>query len=308
MLSPTGPCGSSGSPCSSTGWTSTSSGASSDQLKAAFGVGDTAIGAPVLGVHPGQRDRHAAVGLPGRPLEPDPGHGGDHRRCGRSSAPWAAWCPPSAFGLLVVIRGSLGFGQAITDPSGSSVIADFYGTERRGQGLLHPAVPELRRPRRGPRHRRRPRPALPRPGLAGGLLRLALPRAPRRLHVLAAARAEPRHGGPGARDAQRRDGGGRRRRAAPLPARVPPLPRATWSTGCARTCGTILRIPTMRYALVGVSTVGFVVTAVGDLDADFYQNQLDLTQQAANGDLRRCWPSSAASPAPSRAGGSPTGG
>ena len=38
------------------------------------------------------------AGLPGRPLEPDPGHGGDDRGRGRSSAPWAAWCPrpPSA--------------------------------------------------------------------------------------------------------------------------------------------------------------------------------------------------------------------
>ena len=43
--------------------------------------------------------------------------------------------PTAAFGLLVVIRGSLGFGQAITDPSGSSVIADYYGTERRGKAF-----------------------------------------------------------------------------------------------------------------------------------------------------------------------------
>ena len=43
--------------------------------------------------------------------------------------------PTSAFVLLVVIRGTLGFGQAVTDPSGSSVIADFYGTERRGRAF-----------------------------------------------------------------------------------------------------------------------------------------------------------------------------
>jgi len=47
--------------------------------------------------------------------------------------------------------------------------------------------------------------------------------------------------------------------------------------------GTILRIPTMRYALVGVSTVGFVVTAVATWMPNFYQNQLHLSQQAANG-------------------------
>ena len=39
----------------------------------------------------------------------------------------------------------------------------------------------------------------------------------------------------------------------------------------------------MRYALVGVSTVGFVVTAVATWMPTFYQNQLHLTQQASNG-------------------------
>jgi MFS family permease len=46
---------------------------------------------------------------------------------------------------------------------------------------------------------------------------------------------------------------------------------------------TILAIPTMRYALVGVSTVLFVVTAVATWMPNFYQNQLHLSQQAANG-------------------------
>ena len=53
--------------------------------------------------------------------------------------------------------------------------------------------------------------------------------------------------------------------------------------GLRKDVGTILRIPTMRYALVGVSTVGFVVTAVATWMPNFYQNQLHLTQQAANG-------------------------
>ena len=53
--------------------------------------------------------------------------------------------------------------------------------------------------------------------------------------------------------------------------------------GLRQDCGTILRIPTMRYALVGVSTVGFVVTAVATWMPNFYQNQLHLSQQASNG-------------------------
>ena len=53
--------------------------------------------------------------------------------------------------------------------------------------------------------------------------------------------------------------------------------------GLRKDVGTILRIPTMRYALVGVSTVGFVVTAVATWMPTFYQNQLHLSQQASNG-------------------------
>jgi len=43
----------------------------------------------------------------------------------------------------------------------------------------------------------------------------------------------------------------------------------------------IINIPTLRFALVGVSTVGFVVTAVGTWMPSFYQNQLGLTQGKA---------------------------
>src|SRR6202042_705480 len=58
---------------------------------------------------------------------------------------------------------------------------------------------------------------------------------------------------------------------------------AQMTDGLRKDVGTILRIPTMRYALVGVSTVGFVVTAVATWMPNFYQNQLHLTQQASNG-------------------------
>ena len=57
---------------------------------------------------------------------------------------------------------------------------------------------------------------------------------------------------------------------------------ADMAGGLRKDVGTILRIPTMRYALVGVSTVLFVVTAVATWMPNYYQNQLHLTQQAAN--------------------------
>ena len=43
--------------------------------------------------------------------------------------------PVGAFGLLIVLRGALGFGQAVTDPSSSSLLADYYGIERRGRAF-----------------------------------------------------------------------------------------------------------------------------------------------------------------------------
>jgi MFS family permease len=53
--------------------------------------------------------------------------------------------------------------------------------------------------------------------------------------------------------------------------------------GLRKDVGTILKIPTMRYALIGVSTVGFVVTAVATWMPSFYQLQLHQSQTHANG-------------------------
>ena len=57
-------------------------------------------------------------------------------------------------------------------------------------------------------------------------------------------------------------------------------------SGLNRDMRVIMNIPTLRYALVGVSTVGFVVTAVGTWMPSFYQNQLGLTQTKATAHLR----------------------
>src|SRR6202453_543780 len=107
---------------------------SSDQIKAAFGVGDTAIGllfsAFIL--------VNGIVALPA-------GYLADRwNRTRPLAVRIVAWSiisalgglgPTAAFGLWVLVRSTLGFGQAITDPSGSSVIADYYGTERRGKAF-----------------------------------------------------------------------------------------------------------------------------------------------------------------------------
>jgi MFS family permease len=189
--------------------------------------------------------------------------------------------PTTAFGLLVVIRASLGFGQAITDPSGSSVIADYYGTERRGRAFsiqqclsyvglgMGLAIGGVLGPLFDGRGWRVAFFVSLFPGLLVAYFCWRLPEPSRgaadRAHVLASDEMELAH-----------------------EERPPLFPHGfrhfatDMVDGLRKDVGTILRIPTMRYALVGVSTVGFVVTAVATWMPNFYQNQLHLHQQAAN--------------------------
>jgi MFS family permease len=190
--------------------------------------------------------------------------------------------PTTAFGLLVVIRASLGFGQAVTDPSGSSVIADYYGTERRGRAFsiqqclsyvglgMGLAIGGAIGPLFDGHGWRVAFFVSLFPGLLVAYFCWRLPEPSRgtadRAHVTHSEEMEL------AED------------------KGPPLfPHGfgrfvgDMGRGLRQDCGTILRIPTMRYALVGVSTVGFVVTAVATWMPNFYQNQLHLSQQASNG-------------------------
>jgi MFS family permease len=254
---------------------------SSNQIKAAFGVGDTAIG--VL---------FSAFILVNGIVTMPAGYLADRWNRTRAMAVTiAAWSvisalgglvPTAAFGLLVVIRASLGFGQAITDPSGSSVIADYYGTERRGRAFsiqqclsyvglgMGLAIGGAIGPMFDGHGWRVAFFVSLFPGLVVAYLCWRLPEPSRgtadRAHV---ARTE---------EMELAEGDG------------PPLfPHGfghfvgDMVDGLRRDVGTILRIPTMRYALVGVSTVGFVVTAVATWMPNFYENQLNLSQQAANG-------------------------
>ena len=254
---------------------------SSDQIKTAFGVGDTAIGL-----------LFSAFILVNGIVTMPAGYLADRWNRTRAMAVtivlWSfisalgGLVPTAAFGLLVVIRASLGFGQAITDPSGSSVVADYYGTERRGRAFsiqqclsyvglgmglaIGGAIGPLF-------HGQGWRVAFfvsLFPGLVVAWLCWRLPEPSRgtadRAHVLQRDEMELAEG----------DG--------------PPLfPQGfrhflgDMVDGLHKDVGTILRIPTMRYALVGVSTVGFVVTAVATWMPNFYQNQLHLSQQASNG-------------------------
>ena len=188
--------------------------------------------------------------------------------------------PAGAFGLLLVLRGGLGFGQAVTDPSGSSLLADYYGIERRGRaysiqqclsymglgaGLT---IGSFFGTHFGHYGWRLAFGVSIIPGLATAFLCWRLP--------------EPRRGSADRGHVTHHEG-----------LEVTTEHRALFPDGAARFAKdmvvglredvkTILRIPTMAYALVGVSTILFAVTAVSTWMPTLYQRQFHLSQASSN--------------------------
>jgi MFS family permease len=189
--------------------------------------------------------------------------------------------PVGAFWLLVVLRGALGFGQAVTDPSGSSLIADYYGTERRGTAFsvqqclsyvglgLGLAIGSFFGTHFGHHGWRLAFLVSIVPGLIIAVLCLRLPEPLRgtadRAHVTGATGIELAE-----------------------PTKQPLFPEGVGRfakdtvAGLKTDVRTILGIPTMRDALIGVSSILFVVTAVGTWMPTFYERQLHLPQGRAN--------------------------
>jgi MFS family permease len=253
----------------------------SDQLKSAFHVGDTAIAVLFS----------AFILVNGIATLPS-GYLADRwNRTKAMAVTIVAWSvisavggivPTSAFVLLVVVRGTLGFGQAITDPSGSSVIADFYGLEKRGKafsiqqclnyvglgaGLV---IGGALGPLFGGQGWRVAFFVSFIPGLLVAWMCWRLPEPSRgtadRAHVTHADEMEVSD-----------------EELGPLFPRGVRVFMREMASGLNRDMRVIVGIPTLRFALVGVSTVGFVVTAVGTWMPSFYQNQLGLTQGQATG-------------------------
>jgi MFS family permease len=199
--------------------------------------------------------------------------------------------PTSAFWLLILIRAALGGGQAVTDPSGSSVIADYYGTDRRGkafsiQQCLSYVGLGL--------------------GLAIGGALGPIGYVVRHGHVISSGHGwrwaffvslvpglviaymlwklkEPSVGTADRGTVTNRSGN-----EMELAEDRPPLfPHGfrhfmgDMVEGLRKDVGTIWNIPTMRYALVGVSTVGFVVVAVATWMPSFYELQLHQSETHA---------------------------
>jgi MFS family permease len=188
--------------------------------------------------------------------------------------------PAGAFGLLVVMRGALGFGQAVTDPSGSSLLADFYGIDRRGRaysiqqcliyvGLgLGLAIGSFFGTHFGSYGWRLAFGVSIFPGLLIAYFCWRLPEPRRgtadRAHVTRDSDMEVA----GERQPLFPEGGSRF--------------LVDMVTGLRADVKTILSIPTMRYALVGVSTILFVVTALASWMPTLYERQFHLSQGSAN--------------------------
>ena len=253
----------------------------SDQLKAAFGVGDTAIAVLFS----------AFILVNGIATLPS-GYLADRwNRTKAMAVTIVAWSvisalgglvPTSAFVVLVIIRGTLGFGQAITDPSGSSVIADFYGLEQRGKAFsiqqclnyvglgVGLVIGGALGPLFGGQGWRVAFFVSVIPGLLVAWMCWRLPEPRRgtadRAHVTKSEQMEVSDEDLG-----------------PLFPHGVRVFLFDMVSGLRRDLRVIIGIPTLRFALVGVSTVGFVGTAVGTWMPSFYQNQLGLTQGQATG-------------------------
>lgn len=251
----------------------------SNQIEKAFGVGDFQIGVLFS----------AFIVVNGIATMPASYLGDRWNRTKIMAITIAAWSllsalgggvPAGAFGLLVVMRGALGFGQAVTDPSGSSLLADYYGIDRRGRaysiqqcliyvGLgLGLAIGSFFGTHFGHYGWRLAFGVSIFPGLFVAYLCWRLPEPSRgtadRAHVTHEAGMEVATG------------------------RLPLFPEGLshfvvdMGRGLKQDVKTILAIPTMRYALVGVSSILFVVTAVSTWMPTFYERQFHLAQGPAN--------------------------
>jgi MFS family permease len=243
------------------------------QIKATFHVGDLAIGVLMS----------AFVAVNGLVTVPA-GYLADrwrrNRTIGHTVIGWSAITALTAtapnFGLLVGIRTLLGFGQAVTEPSAGSLLADTYPLEQRGRAFavqqclsfvgfgVGVSVAAQIATHLGWRY------AFLLVGIPGALIALACYRL-----------REPRRGfsdrlRAGVHDAEDETD-------APvdlLAGGVGGFARDMVS-GLRADIRTILGIKTMRYSLVGIATLLFSVTAITSWLPEFYRRQLHLSQARA---------------------------
>jgi MFS family permease len=195
------------------------------------------------------------------------------------SALTAATAAMPDFASLVAIRSALGFGQAVTEPSAASLIADYYPQEQRGRAFsvqqclllagigigigLGGAVGATLGWRA----------AFLIVGTPGVLIAVAV----YRLREPSRGEADRLHLG---LDAERPDQLEVDHRL--FEAGFGPFVREL-IVGLRADARTILGIPTMRYALIGVSALLFTINAIGAALPQFYERDLHVAKGAAEG-------------------------
>ncbi len=202
-----------------------------------------------------------------------------NRTVGHTIVAWSALSAGTAvmpnYASLVAVRGALGFGQAITEPACASLLADYYPAEERGlafsiqQSLLFVgfglgvALGGAIASQWGWRA------AFPIVSLPGMLIAIAA----YRLHEPRRGAADMAHVGVEAGDGE---------------VDHPPMFEhglrrfmSDMLSGLKADLRTIWSITTMKYALVGVSTLLFTVTAIGAGLPKFYEEQLHQTSTKA---------------------------
>jgi MFS family permease len=246
------------------------------QLKAAFHVGDLAIGVLM-----------SAFVLVNGVITVPAGYLADRwhraRTIGATVVGWSGITVLTAaspnFGFMLGVRTLLGFGQGLTGPSAGSLLSDLYPLDKRGKAF---AIQQ----------------ALPFVGFAigvgaGGAVATALGwryafllvGGPGVLIALACFRLrEPRRGWS---DRVRAGVADEAELSAPPEVRTDLLANGVVQfvrdmvDGLRRDLRTIFAIPTMRYALTGVAALLFTLTAVSSWLPEFYERQLHLSNNAA---------------------------
>jgi MFS family permease len=155
------------------------------------------------------------------------------------------------FPSLVAIRSALGFGQAITEPSAASLLADFYPADQRGKAFSVQYC------------------LVGTPGIviAWYCYRLSEPSRGHADRVHLGFAGDPAHADANPRLFQEGFGQFLRDLVAGLKADA----------------RTVLGITTMRYALVGVSALLFTITAIGAALPQFYERSLHVGKGYAEG-------------------------
>jgi MFS family permease len=205
------------------------------------------------------------------------------RTIGHTVVAWSGLTAATAampnFPSLVAIRSALGFGQAITEPSAASLIADYYPQEQRGKAFSVQQCLLLLGIGIG----------IGLGGVVGATLgwraAFLLVGTPGiivailvyRLHEPARGAADRLHLGLDAEDHAEVDVDHRL-----FAEGFRPFVRDL-VVGLKADARTILGIPTMRFALVGVSALLFTINAIGAVLPQFYERDLGVAKGTAEG-------------------------